>query len=178
MDCLGRGEQMKVLIVLLALIFSLEARTQSLTNVSFTSLMKEADLRPIHQATSPLNFAGSKRSVLFFWASWCPNCKGFMNDFLLTAAKVSGCKFQFVMISEDDVQSEALGFLKEWKIAVPNYLDTKGKLRTKLQLKKIPAMVIVDSEGVIQQSFVGNRAFEKGLSSLHQVSRGGHCEKK
>ncbi|MED4206431.1 redoxin domain-containing protein [Neobacillus mesonae] len=111
------------------------------------------ELKTLNGETVKLSDLKGKKVMLNFWATWCGPCKAEMpemEEFFKSADK--GIKILAVNI---DPQLDVKGFVDEYKITFPVLLDTEDAVNTKYQVISIPTTYFIDSNGIIQNKFVG-----------------------
>lgn len=98
-----------------------------------------------------------KPVLLKFWATWCPTCK----EELPVLEKFSTGKRDqltiFLLAIDGEEEKRVQRFIKESKITLPVLLDPKEKIARKYGVKFIPAAFLVDREGRLVGTIVGER---------------------
>ncbi len=108
--------------------------------------------------------------LIDFWATWCPPCIGELPNVKRTYKKYKDQGFEIVSISLDSDRSKFKSFVSRQKIDWYHVMDGGGwntRLAKKYNIRSIPAMFLIDTEGVcISDSARGSRlaaAIEKAL---------------
>jgi thiol-disulfide isomerase/thioredoxin len=102
----------------------------------------------------PLSIAKYKGKVVLvdFWATWCGPCVAELPNVLKAYDDYHAKGFEIVGISLDSDEQKTRAFLKERKMAWPQYFDGKGwdnKLAVQYGVHAIPATYLLDAEGKV-----------------------------
>ncbi len=91
-----------------------------------------------------------KPTILNFWASWCPPCKGEMPAFE-KAFREHGGEINFVMLNSTDGEREtveiAKAFISEMGYTFPVYYDTTSMGAILYGTSSIPMTFLIDADG-------------------------------
>lgn len=110
------------------------------------------------QALSPLDPGHSQRaalsghaSVIQFWASWCHSCGSLMWDLDRIAAESPGA--QHVLVALDTGRADAVrtldGHALGERLRPRTFLDSDGSFSAALGITAVPAVIVVDAQGLI-----------------------------
>lgn len=105
-----------------------------------SSAKKDADLGQLVK--------GHKYTLVDFWASWCGPCRKSIPGLKALYEEMNGKGFQIVSISIDKKESDWLKAEEEEKLKWPSFLD-KGATSAAWKIRAIPAMFLLDQNGVI-----------------------------
>lgn len=86
---------------------------------------------------------------LYFSAQWCPPCRAFTPSLVKLRDRNSD-DFEVVFVSSDRSADDQADYMKNYKMkwaAIPFDSDRRGELSSKFDIRGIPALIIVDSEG-------------------------------
>ncbi len=117
----------------------------------------------------PLSVSGLKGKVVLidFWATWCGPCVQELPNVLAAYEKYHGQGFEVIGISLDSDRDKLTSFIKEKKMAWPQYFDGKSwqsKLGTKYGVNSIPATYLLDKEGKIIASGLRGDALDAAIA--------------
>ena len=122
-----------------------------------------------------VNLAGIKSDkpiVLSFWASWCTICADDALSFNAAFKKLNG-KVNFLGISYQDKEKEALQATYKWQLPFASVQDPRSLLRDYYQITGLPITLLIDKDGKIIERISGpvgqpeefiNRLSEKLIS--------------
>ncbi|MDR3561272.1 MAG: TlpA disulfide reductase family protein [Negativicutes bacterium] len=98
-------------------------------------------------------------TVINFWATWCPPCRGEMPDLNAFYLQYQG-KVNFYAIDLQEDSGKVKSFMQNNGYSMPVLLDTDGEIGNLFHIQAIPTTIIVDRNGVIQfvQRGATNRA--------------------
>ncbi|MES3037468.1 MAG: TlpA family protein disulfide reductase [Bdellovibrionota bacterium] len=85
-----------------------------------------------------------KDVVLYFWASWCPDCKGTLKS---KFEGVDSSKYQFLAINTEKDPGRMENFAKKESLPIPVYHDQDKKLQAKYQIFSVPSWVLLSRNG-------------------------------
>jgi peroxiredoxin len=111
----------------------------------------EFSLKGLDGKEQPFNqFRNGKKTIIFFWATWCPHCRKqmtMMNQEMEALAK-DNVKLAAVDLGEkgDLVRS----FVEKNQIKVPVYLDEDSKCEEAFNLIGLPTLIYVNADGTVK----------------------------
>ena len=109
-----------------------------------------------------------KKTILFFWASWCPYCKNTMTE--LDKVIKENKDVQVVAINATDVENnnEGYDYVKKNKHSFDSYVLKEEELKV-FSINNFPTSIFIDSEGVIQEGVSGALTKEIINSQLKEM---------
>lgn len=108
---------------------------------------------------------GKKYYLIDFWASWCAPCRKEIPNLKKLYAEYAEKGFEIVSISIDRKESDWKKALAEEQLAWPNFLDAQGASDA-FRVKAIPAMFLVNEQGVVIEENIRGEALKKKLAEL------------
>lgn len=105
------------------------------------------------------NDIAGKRVLVQFWAAWCVGCSKVMED--LIPYTPDGKQAMYLSVSLDETKDQARGYFKHQKDVVKalsksSWIDPETNLATALQVKALPALVLIDSDGTVIENLYGH----------------------
>jgi thiol-disulfide isomerase/thioredoxin len=99
----------------------------------------------------PLSVGGLKGKVVLvdFWATWCGPCVAELPNVQKAYEKYHAKGFEIIGISLDREKDALTSFIKDRKMAWPQFFDGEGKLATKYGIESIPSTYLIDAQGKI-----------------------------
>ncbi len=97
-----------------------------------------------------------KKILVNFWATWCPPCKKEMPAIQQFSKEANE---DLVVIAVNiDPENDVVAFANEYKLTFPillDYQDVDKPVSDNYQVMAIPTTFFIDSEGNIQNKFIG-----------------------
>ena len=116
-------------------------------------------LDPAGQALTLDSFKGTV-TLLNFWATWCPPCKGELPSIDRLGARMKGAAFRVAAVSVGEKRDTVRSFIADKGYAFPVYLDPTGDLGSAFASQGIPTTYIVDKRGRVVAGIVGAREYD------------------
>ncbi|GHH99108.1 redoxin domain-containing protein [Neobacillus kokaensis] len=129
------------------------AKEVSATALTIGAKAPDFELKTLNGESVRLSDLKGKKLMLNFWATWCGPCKAEMPE--MEEFYKSADKDIKILAVNIDPQLDVKGFVDEYKITFPVLLDTEDAVNTKYQVISIPTTYFIDSNGIIQNKFVG-----------------------
>jgi peroxiredoxin len=152
-------------IVILALLFGCTSKEKEAASAAAPDFTLQ-DL-----SGKKVSLSGLKGSVVLleFWATWCPPCRSSIPGLERLHKAYGGKGLTILAISVDEGGWDKVSnFIAEHKITYP-VLKGTDEVSTKYLVRMIPAMYLVDKQGVIRKQFMGagdDEEIEKEIKAL------------
>ncbi len=92
-----------------------------------------------------------KKSIVFFWATWCPYCRKEMAVISKNMPDIQKRGIQFVFVNVGEDPNKVRSFLDKNKIEADVFLDENSEVAAKYRVIGLPTFVYVNKNGVINQ---------------------------
>lgn len=124
------------------------------------------------EEVSLADYAG-KVVVINVWGSWCPPCRSEVDDLVVAAEELMPQGVVFLGINtKDNSAATALAFEKARKVPYPSIFDPGGEALLAfygtLSPNAIPSTVVIDAEGRVAASVIGEVTSARTLVNLVQ----------
>ena len=116
-------------------------------------------LDPSGKALDPASFKGTV-TLLNFWATWCPPCKGELPSIERLSTLMKGTAFRVAAVSVGEKNETVRSFIASKGYTFPVYLDPAGSLGSSFASQGIPTTDIVDKRGRVVAGIVGAREYD------------------
>lgn len=122
------------------------------------------------------DFAGQV-VVVNVWGSWCPPCRAETPDLVAAAQELADDDVAFLGINSRDLdQAAARAFVRRFDVPYPSIYDQQGEtllaFRDTLAPNSIPSTVIIDEEGRVAASVLGQVSKSTLVGLVEDVSTG------
>ncbi len=104
-----------------------------------------------------------KPVFLNFWATWCGPCKTEMPE-IQRLHERAGDRIQVLAINLDETAKEIEPFFKELKLTFPTVIDKGKKVANGYRLLGVPASIVIDKDGIVQDIRFGPYADDADLA--------------
>lgn len=128
----------------------------------------------------PLSLASydGKVVVVNVWGAWCPPCRAEADDLKVAAEQLSREGVVFVGINtRDSSRDNALSFQRSHDVPYPSLYDPSGRtllaFRGTLRPNSIPSTVVIDEQGRVAASILGELTSPRTLVDLVEDVRKG-----
>ena len=166
---LGIGAVLVVpLIVVLALNISREPRFVS-DNLDGTCPRLTGGFSTIDETSVDLDAIEGKAIVLNFWSTYCQSCELEHDDLVETRKLYEPRGVSFYGIMWHDTVPNAKNWLLSNTPAFPILVDPGDRLAVELGVSGVPETFILDSEGCVQEKFIGAVSTEMLAAELEPL---------
>lgn len=90
-------------------------------------------------------FKESGRLLIYFWATWCPDCKSKLQGPLAKISEQTGS--EVLLIATDKDLEKIQSFLKDLKVELPSIHDQSRELRKLFKAFSVPTWVVLERVG-------------------------------
>jgi peroxiredoxin len=91
-----------------------------------------------------------KKSVLIFWATWCPHCYeelGAVNDGL-SSIEQKGIKI--ILVDVGETREDVKNYFNQRQMKLVSFLDEDNFLQQQYHLIGVPTIIFIDENGIIR----------------------------
>lgn len=91
-----------------------------------------------------------KRSILFFWATWCPHCHEELEKVRQNLDTIKQRGIQIILINSGETKEEALVYLKDQGVKLDSYMDEDNTVAGQYSVIGVPSLFFVDEKGFVR----------------------------
>ncbi|MBF0489765.1 MAG: TlpA family protein disulfide reductase [Candidatus Omnitrophica bacterium] len=91
-----------------------------------------------------------KRSVMIFWATWCPNCREELDALKGRLDQIKKDGVLILLVNAGETKEEASSYLKRQKIPLESLVDDDNTVSGQYSVVGIPTLIFMDEKGVIR----------------------------
>mgnify|MGYP001218577283 CR=1 FL=1 len=113
----------------------------------------------------------NKVTILNFWATWCPPCRGEIPEFVEFAQKYQSEKVALVAVNLQEDSKKVREFANNAGMNFPILLDSNGKVAQTYQIYAIPTTLFIDGSGVVREKVEGALSLSRLESIYRKLSK-------
>jgi DsbE subfamily thiol:disulfide oxidoreductase len=114
----------------------------------------------------------NKVTLINFWATWCPPCRGEIPELIQWYKKYASQKMALLAIDLQEDPGKVKTFAKEKGMNFTVLVDTNGEVGNQYWVSSIPTTFIVDSKGRIREKIVGGTTLEALEAIIQPLLKG------
>ncbi len=95
-------------------------------------------------------FRDGQKSILFFWATWCPHCRRELKSLNVIRKEMDKQGIKIVLVNVGEPARIVKKYLEKHKIDGLVLLDKEGALSESYGVIGLPTFFFVDGEGVVK----------------------------
>lgn len=113
--------------------------------------------------------------VLNVWGSWCGPCRSEAPELVAAAEQLDDAQFLGVNVRDHGQQERALAFMRSFDVPYPSIYDPNGStlLGLRPRATSIPSTVVIDAEGRVAATVLGEVTESTLVGLVHDVQDGG-----
>jgi len=118
----------------------------------------------------PLILTGAERTIVNFWATWCPPCRAELPELIRYEEDHDPDKVRFITVnltSTEKSPETVLDFIRTESIELQVFLDKKGTASRVFGINSVPTTLVFDSSGTLVES-------RSGAVDYQWLMRAGH----
>ena len=121
--------------------------------------------RPVTLAS----YRGQKLVLMDFWASWCGPCRMSMPGLQELQEKFKERGLEVLSVDQGDAPDLVRDFIGRKKYTFHVVLDREGQVGSQYGIKAIPALILVDKDGLVRWMRVGYSPHDTDLQQLLEI---------
>ena len=111
----------------------------------------EFTLETIFGKTQSLTQArAGKKTMLFFWATWCPHCQEELETVKQQIGIIKAKGIQIVLVDVGENKEDAKSFLERQQIALDSFIDEDNTVAGRYSVVGIPTVFLIDEQGILR----------------------------
>ena len=116
-------------------------------------------------STSVIAAGHGKRSVLIFWATWCPHCYDELGGIYESKGVFEKKGVKITLVDVGETKEDVTSYFKQRQMKWSSFVDSDSILQGPYRLRGVPTLIFIDDKGIIRSvkhSFPSH--FEKAFS--------------
>lgn len=93
---------------------------------------------------------GKHSVLLFFWTTWCPHCRGYVNELNTMYSELLEKNIKLFAIDVQEEKEKVQKFVKERGLNYPVLLDADMDVAQKYSVFGVPTFIGINKDGVIK----------------------------
>lgn len=114
----------------------------------------------------------NKVTLVNFWATWCPPCRGEIPELIQLYKKYAPQKVALLAVDLQEDPGKVKAFAKENGMNFPILMDTNGMVGSQYRVSGIPTTFIMDSKGQIRDMIVGGTTLKTLEAKIQPLLKG------
>ncbi len=149
-----RTLQMLVLIAVAAVLLSpsvVSGQFFFMKNENIGKEVKDFTLGMLNgDQTSLTEFREGTKTIVFFWATWCPHCRTALNDLNKTRGQIEDLGIRIALVDVGE-SAEIVGqYFRQNNIQMDVFLDQKSDVAEAYGVVGVPSFYFVGEDGIVR----------------------------
>lgn len=146
---------------------SVQKRINQSKNLSVGAHAPNFEIQDASENTISLAGINSEKTLLIFYASWCPHCQTLLPEINMLYNNQTEKKLEVIAVSIDENKEDWLKFVNDNNLTWINVCDGfgwDGKLASKYSIYATPTMFLLDNEKKIISKPISIKELKKSLN--------------
>ncbi|MFC1703248.1 peroxiredoxin family protein [Candidatus Omnitrophota bacterium] len=92
---------------------------------------------------------GKKPIILFFWTTWCPNCRSGIRTLNTEYSKIQSNGVELLAIDLGEKQSRVQEYVDRYSVSYPIFLDENEDVSSQYHIIGVPTYVLINKQGIV-----------------------------
>jgi peroxiredoxin len=102
------------------------------------------------EETSFNSFRHRKKSIVFFWASWCPHCRTALVDVNSRRSSIKSAGIKLAAVNTGENARKVKKYVEDQRIHLEIFLDESQEFAKQYGVVGLPTFVFIDEGGAIR----------------------------
>lgn len=102
------------------------------------------------EAVSLSKTRAGKKTILFFWATWCPHCRAALNAISQDPEQFERKGIKFILVNLGETREIVQRYAEKNNVKFPVFLDESSALVDSYGLGGVPTFFFIDEKGIVQ----------------------------
>lgn len=102
----------------------------------------------VHQSLNQAR--GGQRTILFFWATWCPHCHTELENIRLHLQETKAKGIQILLVDVGESKEDVQAYLARRSLGLDSFLDEDNTVAGQYGVIGIPTLFFIDEKGIIR----------------------------
>ncbi len=95
-------------------------------------------------------YRAGKSAIVFFWATWCPNCYEKLVELSKDAGELKNKQIQVILVDIGENTKTVESYMKKNHVPYDVFLDEESKISENYGIIGIPTLFFVGKDGIIK----------------------------
>lgn len=100
-------------------------------------------------SVSLTEYRDGKPAILFFWATWCPHCRGALKQLNQEYPNIESKGIKFVIIDVGETKRQVTAYVNRVGVGLEVFLDEESTVAEDYQIVGVPTYIFVDKNGIV-----------------------------
>lgn len=91
-----------------------------------------------------------KRTIVFFWATWCPHCRVAISKLNESQGDLAQKNIKVMLVDLGEKANVVQRYAEKRKITMDIFLDKTQEIAEKYEIIGLPTLIFIDEQGIVR----------------------------